>query len=102
MPATMSEMWAISVATALRNLRRAGVLKKSCATVTMVPGAAPVSEALRSLPPSMTTSVPESAAASRVTRENRETAAMLGSASPRKPSVRMRNRSSSVAILLVA
>jgi len=47
------------------------------------PAGAPVSATLTSLPPSMLSSVAASEAASRVTRENLDTAAMLGRASPR-------------------
>jgi len=50
----------------------------------------------------MVSSVPASEAASRVTRDNLETAAMLGRASPRNPRVRILKRSWSLAILLVA
>ena len=49
-----------------------------------------------------TTSVPAFEAASRVVSRNRETLAMLGSASPRNPIERTHARSAPVRILLVA
>ena len=98
----MSAMCPISVPMVFKNLRRAGVLKKSCFTVTMVPLGAPTSETSFILPPSTTISVPLSADAARVIRLNRETAAILGRASPLKPRVLMEKRSRSLKILLVA
>ena len=47
-------------------------------------------------------SVPATASGSRVVRRKRETLAMLGSASPRKPRVAIAARSAAVRILLVA
>ena len=68
----------------------------------MVPGGAPTSFRSRIFPPSTIISVPISSLFSRVIREKRETAAMLGSASPLKPRVLIEKRSLSVDILLVA
>ena len=63
-------MWADSVASVRRNLRRAGRLKKSERTSICVPGARPTSWTSRSLPPSMMISVPARASCSRVRRRN--------------------------------
>ena len=98
----LSAMCPISVAMDFKNLRRAGVLKKSCFTVIIVPGGAPVSDTFFSFPPSRYTSVAVSDVFSLVVNVNRETDAMLGSASPLKPSVCMENKSESLEILLVA
>ena len=85
----------------LRNFRRAGTLKNSDATSTVVPRARAAGSATLTRPPSMRTRCP-SPAASAVTTSTRATAAIDASASPRKPSVPTRWRSSKLAILLVA
>ena len=95
-------MCADSVLSARKNLRRAGMLKnKERASIT-VPGAHPASRTSRSLPPSTTSSVPATASLSRVTIRNLDTLAMLGTASPRNPSVRISAKSPTVRSLLVA
>ena len=53
-------------------------------------------------PPATSMRVPTAASLLRVMMVKRDTAAMLGRASPRNPRVRMENRSGSLAILLVA
>ena len=68
----------------------------------LVPGASPQSRTFSTRPPLTRISVPVSAPGSRVARRKRETLAMLGSASPRKPSVAMAARSAPVRSLLVA
>src|SRR5206468_503853 len=74
----------------------------SSRTSTLVPGGAPAAPAGRVPPASASTAIPPAAAARRVTSRTRATAAMLGSASPRKPSVATVGRSSARASLLVA
>ena len=62
----------------------------------------PASSAGALTPPSTENAVPTSLSGVRVSTCMRETAAMEGSASPRKPSVKMLSRSSAELILLVA
>ncbi len=85
-----------------RNFRRPGVLKKRSSTVTAVPSGAPAASRPRLLPPSRRTRWACRSPLHRVVRVTRATAAMLGSASPRKPREVTRNRSSRCLILLVA
>ena len=85
-----------------RNLRRAGVLKNRSCTSTVVPGERATAPRPATRPPSTSTNAAASAPAGRETSRRRLTAAMLGSASPRKPSVASRSRSSIVPSLLVA
>jgi hypothetical protein len=85
-----------------RNLRLAGRLKKRSATSMHVPSRVPTSRIDAAWPPSMRTSVPLSAPRARVRITKCDTEAMLGSASPRNPSVRIAPRSSGREILLVA
>ena len=66
------------------------------------PGGIPVAASLTTFPPLRSTRRPRSAPAGRVTRDTRATAAMLGSASPRKPRVPTSSRSWALVILLVA
>src|SRR6266566_1097861 len=54
-------MCAASVSSVRRNFRRAGRLKKSCRTSTLVPGALPAALTSMILPPLMTICVPSSA-----------------------------------------
>ncbi len=84
-----------------RNFRRAGRLKKRSRTSTLVPRGKAMSVTATSRSPSLSIIVPRSPAPSKVRRVSLETAAMLASASPRKPRVAIRSRSSSRAILLV-
>ena len=67
-----------------------------------VPSRVPTSRIDAACPPSMRTSVPLSAPRARVRITKCDTDAMLGSASPRNPSVRIAPRSSGREILLVA
>ena len=99
---TQSLIFNPSVCVVFMNFLRAGVLKNKSSTFTVVPGAAPASEISGFFPPMMRTETPSSSSARRVTRENRETAAMVGSASPRKPRVGTDKISSLPLILLVA
>ena len=93
---------AISAASVFRNLRRAGRLKNRSRTSIDVPsghaGLGTVA-ARAALDPHLGA---RGASAVRVRSVKRDTDAMLGSASPRKPSVAMRSRSSARRILLVA
>ncbi len=68
----------------------------------IVPGAMPTSATDATTPPFTRISVPPSASRRRVRSTKWDTDAMLGSASPRNPIVRMASRSSTRAILLVA
>src|SRR6059058_4211819 len=95
-------MLRVSVISERRNFRRAGTLKKSERTSICVPGASPPSRTVSLRPPFTRISVPATAPCSRVVSRKRETLAMLGNASPRKPSVLMAARSAAEAILLVA
>ena len=97
-------MWARSVSSPRRNLRRAGRLKKSWRTSTEVPDGDAAAFTSMILPPLMTTCVvsPEVSSRSLVVRVKRLTLAMLGMASPRKPIVAMEARSSARRIFEVA
>ena len=100
---TTSSTWRNSVASVRRNLRRAGVLKKRSRTSTVVPtGWATGSGASKRSLPSPRTCQPLSASGVREASSSRLTEAMLGRASPRKPRLTTRSRSSRSAILLVA
>src|SRR6267143_1249902 len=57
------------------------------ATLIVVPAGNPAGFTLTSLPPANSMRVPSASASSRVSRSNRDTAAIVGNASPRKPSV---------------
>ena len=92
-----------SVAGAFRNLRRAGTLPNRSATSTRVPTGVPTSRASTLArrapsPPACRRGRRRAASISVV----RDTAAMLASASPRKPSVAIAPRSSTDCSLLVA
>ena len=95
-------MCELSVFSARRNLRRAGVLKNRSRTSTTVPGRVPAGRSKTVVPPSTSISHPESASPPRVRSRNRETEAIEGNASPRKPSDPIEVRSSTDSILLVA
>src|SRR5947207_3603478 len=99
---TSRTMTAVSVAGCLRNLSRAGVLKNSRLTLTRVPTGLPAGPAAICEPPSSSTRYPSPPSPRRLTASTRATAAMLASASPRNPRVRIVRRSSSERILLVA
>src|SRR5712691_1940324 len=57
------------------------------ATLMVVPGGKPAGFTLISLPPANSMRVPSASASSRVSSSKRDTAAIVGSASPRNPSV---------------
>ncbi|EAL13449.1 hypothetical protein protein [Bacillus cereus G9241] len=82
-------------------LRRAGVLKNKFCTVISVPFRLAVFSCFIMSPPLIIRCVP-GASPVLVINSNSLTEAILGNASPRKPSVLMRNRSFSSLILLVA
>ena len=92
----------VSVEFFFRNLRRAGTLKNNSSTITVVPGAHPVSVTLTTLPPSQDKRAPNSASATLEKMRTRDTADMAARASPRKPRVAMPSRSFASRILLVA
>ena len=91
-------------AAALRNLSRAGVLKKRSCTSTVVPAGRGHEQLLadHARPRRARASPCRRAARAATSTAKRVTAQMAGSASPRKPSVAMASRSSSVASLEVA
>src|SRR5882672_2486540 len=89
-----------SVASLRRNLRRAGTLKKRSRTSTVVPGGCAAGAAC--WPLLAVTFQPCAACAVRDVISRRDTEAMLGRASPRKPKLTTCSRSSSALILLVA
>src|SRR5579875_2361266 len=92
-----------SVAGERKNLSRAGWVANRSRTATLVPCAPPYGSRSRRAPTSKRSSTPEAVAEVRDAISTRPAAAMmLGSASPRKPSVRMARRSSELASLLVA
>src|SRR5215472_3490255 len=72
------------------------------ATLTVVPAGSPAGFTPTSLPPANSTRVPSASASSRVSSSSRDTAAMDGRASPRKPRVAIDSKSSAVLSLLVA
>ncbi len=67
-----------------------------------VPAGAPAGFTLTSFPPANSTRVPLSSSVARVSSTSRETAAIVGSASPRKPSVAIDSKSSAPLIFDVA
>ena len=85
----------------MRNFLRAGVLKNSCSIEIEVPTGQPTCFTLFTFPPARVSLVPVSAFSVRVVNSICETADMLGSASPRKPSVLIVGISSALLILLV-
>ena len=101
-PDMASATWLVSVLSDFKNFFRAGVLKKRLFTSTIVPTGAPASETSLIFPPIISIFVPMSVSLVLVTRQNFDTDAMEGSASPLKPNVEMEKRSSFVNILLVA
>src|SRR5437899_2711121 len=72
------------------------------ATLTVVPAGNPAGLTPMSLPPANSMRVPSASASSRVSSSNRETAAIVGKASPRNPRVAIESRSSADLSLLVA
>ncbi len=99
---TIRAMCCVSVRSARRNLRRAGTLKNRSRTSTVVPTGCAAGSGEVTAPLSASIAYANDALALRETRRMRDTEAMLGNASPRKPSVPTRSRSSIVVILLVA
>ncbi len=91
-----------SVASLRTNLRRAGTLKNRSRTSTVVPTGCAAGATAPDSPSVQRTSAPSATDAVRDTMRSRATEPIEGSASPRKPSVAMRSRSSKAAILLVA
>ena len=98
----VSSHQAYSVFSVFRNFRRAGVLKYSSRNSTLVPWAWAVGAAALCVPSIASTFHACAASAGRLVRVTCATAAMLANASPRKPMLATRCKSSSEAILLVA
>ena len=91
---TTSVMAFASARSERRNFSRAGVAKKRSRTSTCVPIARPAGTGARSRPPSTSIAQPCSSLACRDSIESRATAPTEASASPRKPSVAIAERSS--------
>src|SRR6267378_4127528 len=72
------------------------------ATLIVVPAGNPAGFTLTSLPPANSMRVPSASASSRVSSSSLDTAAIVGNASPRNPSVAIESRSSAERNLLVA
>ena len=89
MEMTVSWIWASSVGAERKNFLRAGTLKKRSLISMEVPFAIPHGRVSVIRPASVSTSKPSSESAVLVLILSRDTAAMLGRASPRKPSVVM-------------
>ena len=92
----------VSAATTFKNLERAGALKNRFPTSTVVPRRLGASSTPLMVPPFTRMRVPTSSSPSFVSSVMRDTAAMDGRASPRKPKVTTDWRSTAVRILLVA
>ncbi len=86
---TISEIAWFSARSDFRNLRRAGVAEKRSRTSTRVPGLRPAGFKECLVPRSTTISKPSAAPRARDGSQRRAIEPMEGSASPRKPSVRM-------------
>ncbi|MEY9720246.1 hypothetical protein ABIA22_002736 [Sinorhizobium fredii] len=93
---TTSEMAAASAFSDFMNLSRAGVAKKRSRTSTTVPTLAGEGRTGSVLPPATEIAAPSLAPAVRVVIDRRATDPIEGSASPRKPSVRMSVSASSI------
>ena len=89
-----SATWPDSVRGSFRNFSRAGVAKKRSRTSTRVPGGCAAGLGSPLAPPSISRLHASSAPAGREVMVKRLTEAIEGSASPRKPRVRMSARSS--------
>ena len=98
----VSSHQANSVFSLFRNLRRAGVLKYSSRISTLVPCACAAGAASLCVPSAASIFQAWAASALRLVRVTCATAAMLAKASPRKPMLETRCKSSSEVILLVA
>ena len=96
---TASTQWASSVASVFKNLRRAGVLKNSSRTSTVVPTAR---AAGCSSPLCASSRVACASCAVRLVSESSATEAVAANASPRNPIVATCSSSSRLPILLVA
>ncbi len=92
---TAATAYCCSVRSVLRNLSRAGVAKNRSRTSTRVPWAMPSGLGMSTSPPETVSAQPLAAPGRRLATVIRLTAPIEGSASPRKPRVRMSTRSSS-------
>ena len=95
---TTSEIAMFSARSDFRNLSRAGVAENSSRTSTQVPGLSAAGRTACLAPRSTTISWPLPASRRRDLMERRAMEPIEGSASPRKPSVAMLNRSSSASL----
>jgi hypothetical protein len=91
---TASVTWAASVASPRRNFSRAGTLASRSRTTTWVPGGAPAAPVATIAPLSTVTATAASTPRGRVVSTSRDTDAIEGKASPRKPIVAIVVRSS--------
>ena len=97
-----STIWDSSACWLFIYLSRAGVLKKRSSILIFVPTGLLVGSCSSISPPWATSKVPCWPFSVAVSMVKRDTEAMEGMASPRKPSVRIRKRSACFLILLVA
>ena len=98
---TASSAWSASVRGFFRNFRRAGVAKNRSLTTTRVPGAPAAGATSDTRPPStemVAAASPRAASRGREVMASRAAAPIEGSASPRKPSVLISTRLSSVSL----
>ena len=99
---TTDTMAMVSVISRFKNFIRAGVLKNSSSTITVVPSGQPTSSTETTVPPSLLSSVPVASSLCLVIIRSFDTEDIAASASPRKPRVKMLSRSFAVCSLLVA
>ena len=99
---TLAETAMDSVASRLRNLRRAGTFPNRFSTMMVVPSRQPRSEMPTICPPLISSIAPMSSSRRLDRIRISETEEMAARASPRNPRVRMPSRSSALRILLVA
>ena len=97
-----STIWDSSACWLFIYFKRAGVLKKRSSTLILVPLGQLLGSKVSTSPPWAIKRVPCAPLLVAVSIVKRETEAMDGSASPRKPNVRIRKRSACFLILLVA
>ncbi len=95
-------MWLFSVAADFKNFKRAGTFLNNSFTVIVVPCGLACCTCLTTRLSFKTSASPAAASFSLVIMSTSATAAILASASPRKPSVAIESKSSTRLILLVA
>ena len=99
---TASTMAASSVLSVRIKFKRAGVFKNKSRISIFVPARGAAGRTVVAPPPSTRTSMPSSLPLKHVCMRKRDTEAIEGNASPRKPCDAMQCKSSDVSILLVA